>query len=89
MKWSYSFVRQALQQAGLVRKRRPRGRHLMRRPPRECFGELSTVVGQGVFHPEPGQGPLLVDLQPHALEPERPGPAQHLEGPPGVRRPDR
>ena len=45
LKWSYSFVRQALQQAGLVRKRRPRGRHLMRRPPRECFGELLHIDG--------------------------------------------
>jgi len=43
--WSYSFVRQALQAAGLVRKRRPRGRHLMRRPPRPCLGELLHVDG--------------------------------------------
>jgi transposase len=43
--WSYSFVRQALQHAGLVRKRRPRGRHFVRRPPRACFGELLHVDG--------------------------------------------
>jgi len=43
--WSYSFVRQALQAAGLVRKRRPRGRHFMRRPPRPCLGELLHVDG--------------------------------------------
>jgi transposase len=43
--WSYSFVRQALQAAGLVRKRRPRGRHFMRRPPRPCVGELLHVDG--------------------------------------------
>jgi transposase len=45
LRWSYSFVRQALQQAGLVKKRRPRGRHLLRRPPRECFGEMLHIDG--------------------------------------------
>ncbi len=49
LKWSYSFVRQALQGAGLVRKRRPRGRHFVRRPPRACFGELLHVDGS--HHP--------------------------------------
>jgi transposase len=49
LKWSYSFVRQALQEAGLVRKRRPRGRHFIRRPPRACFGELLHVDGS--HHP--------------------------------------
>ena len=43
--WSYSFVRQALQAAGLVKKRRPRGRHRLRRPPRECFGEMLHLDG--------------------------------------------
>jgi transposase len=60
--WSYSFVRQALQAAGLVRKRRPRGRHFVRRPPRPCFGELLHVDGS---HHEwlalgPGQRQCLV-----------------------------
>lgn len=45
LRWSYSFVRQALQNAGLVKKRRPRGRHFLRRPPRPCFGELLHVDG--------------------------------------------
>ena len=45
LKWSYSFVRQALQVAGLVRKRRARGRHRLRRPPRECFGEMLHLDG--------------------------------------------
>lgn len=45
LKWSYSFVRQVLQNAGLVKKRRPRGRHLLRRPPRACFGELLHIDG--------------------------------------------
>ena len=42
---SYSFVKQALQGAGLVAKRRPRGRHRRRRPPRPCFGELLHLDG--------------------------------------------
>ena len=45
LKWSYSFVRQALQNAGLVKKKRPRGRHFMRRPPRACFGEMLHLDG--------------------------------------------
>jgi transposase len=45
LRWSYSFVRQALQVAGLVKKRRPRGRHRLRRPPRECFGEMLHLDG--------------------------------------------
>ena len=45
LKWSYSFVRQALQVAGLVKKRRPRGRHRLRRPPRECLGEMLHLDG--------------------------------------------
>ena len=43
--WSYSFVRQALQRAGLVKKHRPRGRHFVRRPPRACFGEMLHLDG--------------------------------------------
>ena len=43
--WSYSFVRQALQRAGLVKKRRPCGRHFVRRPPRACFGEMLHLDG--------------------------------------------
>jgi len=42
---SYSFVRLALQEAGLVRKRRARGRHRRRREPRPCLGELLHVDG--------------------------------------------
>lgn len=49
LQWSYSFVRQALQVAGLVKKRRPRGRHRLRRPPRECFGEMLHLDGS--LHP--------------------------------------
>lgn len=42
---SYSFVRLALQEAGLVRKGRARGRHRQRRAPRACFGELLHLDG--------------------------------------------
>ena len=42
---SYSFVKLALQEAGLVRKGRARGRHRRRREPRACFGELLHLDG--------------------------------------------
>jgi hypothetical protein len=42
---SYSFVRLALQEAGLVRKGRARGRHRRRREPRAGFGELLHLDG--------------------------------------------
>ena len=46
---SYCFVKRALQTAGLVGKRRPRGRHRRRREPRPCFGELLHLDGS--LHP--------------------------------------
>jgi transposase len=42
---SYSFVKQTLQTAGLVKKQRARGRHRRRREPRACFGELLHLDG--------------------------------------------
>ncbi len=42
---SYSFVKKALQEAGLVPKRKSRGRHRKRREPRSCFGELVHIDG--------------------------------------------
>jgi len=42
---SYTFVRRVLQQAGLLAKSRPRGRHRRRREPRPCFGELLHLDG--------------------------------------------
>jgi hypothetical protein len=42
---SYSFVKLALQEAGLVRKGWARGRHRRRREPRPCFGELLHLDG--------------------------------------------
>lgn len=46
---SYSFVKQALQGAGLVKKHQARGRHRRRREPRACFGELLHLDGS--VHP--------------------------------------
>lgn len=42
---SYSFVKSALQQAGLVRKKRARGKHRRRREPRPCVGEMLHIDG--------------------------------------------
>jgi transposase len=42
---SYTFVKQALQTAGLVPKRKPRGRYFRRREPKPCFGEMLYVDG--------------------------------------------
>jgi len=42
---SYSFVKQALQRAGLVKKHRARGRHRRRREPRACCGEMLHLDG--------------------------------------------
>jgi transposase len=45
VRFCYSFVKKALQSAGLVPKHRPRGRHRRRREPRPCFGELLHLDG--------------------------------------------
>ena len=42
---SYTFVKKALHEAGLVPKRRKRGRHLRRREPKPCFGEMLHIDG--------------------------------------------
>jgi transposase len=42
---SYSYVKRALQQAGLLPKRQARGRHRRRREPKACFGELLHLDG--------------------------------------------
>ena len=44
-RWSYAFVRHVLQEAGLVKKQRPRGCHRTRREPRPCYGELVHLDG--------------------------------------------
>jgi hypothetical protein len=45
VRFSYAFIKKALQTAGLVPKHRPRGRHRRRREPRPCFGELLHLDG--------------------------------------------
>jgi transposase len=45
VKLSYSCVKQILQGAGLVKKRRARGRHRMKRPRRASFGEMLHLDG--------------------------------------------
>jgi transposase len=42
---SYSYVKQALQAAGFLKKGRARGRHRRRREPRACFGEMLHIDG--------------------------------------------
>lgn len=42
---SYSYVKKALQEAGLLPKLRARGRHRRRREPRACFGEMLLIDG--------------------------------------------
>lgn len=42
---SYSFVKKALQEAGLVKKKRSRGRHHKQRERRACFGEMLHLDG--------------------------------------------
>jgi hypothetical protein len=45
IRFGYSFIKKALQAAGLVAKGRARGRHRRRREPRPCFGELLHLDG--------------------------------------------
>src|SRR3989442_3750606 len=45
VRFCYSFVKKALQGAGLVPKHRARGRHRRRREPRPCFGQLLHLDG--------------------------------------------
>jgi len=45
LRLSYSWVKDALQAAGLVPTHRPRGRHRKRREPRACFGEMLHIDG--------------------------------------------
>jgi transposase len=45
VKQSYTFVKHLLQDAGLVKRKRARGPHRMRREPRPCFGEMLLIDG--------------------------------------------
>jgi transposase len=59
---SYSWVKDALQLAGLVPKHRARGRHRRRREPRACFGELLHLDGSphAWFALAPDERPTLI-----------------------------
>jgi transposase len=59
---SYSFVKQLLQGAGLVKKHRTRGRHRRRREPRACLGELLHLDGSqhAWFTLAPDSRPTLI-----------------------------
>jgi len=59
---SYSFLKQTLQAAGLVKKHRARGRHRRRREPRACFGEMLHLDGSvhGWFTRAPDARPCLL-----------------------------
>jgi hypothetical protein len=59
---SYSFLKDALQAAGLVKKQRVRGRHRRRREPRACFGELLHIDGSthAWFALDPEVRPTLI-----------------------------
>src|SRR5260221_4873648 len=45
VKVSYTFVKKALQGAGLVKKAKARGRHRRRRERKACFGEMLHIDG--------------------------------------------
>ena len=45
VKLSYTAVKKLLQEAGLVRRKKARGRHRLRREPRPCFGDMVQIDG--------------------------------------------
>jgi hypothetical protein len=45
VKLCYTSVKKLLQEAGLVRRKKARGRHRLRREPRPCFGEMVLIDG--------------------------------------------
>ena len=67
---SYSFVKQALQAAGLVKKFRARGRHRQRREPRACFGEMLHLDGSvhAWFTGDPDARPCLIAVSDDATK---------------------
>lgn len=62
---SYTFVKEALQGAGLIAKRKSRGRHRKRREPRPCFGEMVHIDGSdhAWLSLAPDQKQTLIALQ--------------------------
>lgn len=67
---SYSFLKHALQAAGLVKKHRARGRHRRRREPRACFGELLHLDGSvhAWFTLAPERRPCLIAVSDDATK---------------------
>ena len=67
---SYSYVKQALQRAGLVKKYRARGRHRLRREPRACFGEMLHLDGSvhAWFALAPDARPCLIAVSDDATK---------------------
>jgi len=67
---SYSFLKQTLQAAGLVKKHRARGRHRRRREPRACFGELLHIDGSvhEWFTRDPEARPCLIAVSDDATK---------------------
>jgi len=67
---SYSFLKQTLQAAGLVKKHRARGRHRRRREPRACFGELLHLDGSvhAWFSLAPDVRPCLIAVSDDATK---------------------
>ncbi len=67
---SYSFLKQTLQAAGLVKKHRARGRHRRRREPRACFGELLHLDGSvhAWFTLAPDERPCLIAVSDDATK---------------------
>lgn len=67
---SYSYVKCALQTAGLVKKHRVRGRHRRRREPRACFGELLHLDGSthAWFALAPDERPCLIAVSDDATK---------------------
>jgi len=45
VKLSYTSVKKLLQEAGLVKRKKARGRHRVRREPRPCFGDMVLIDG--------------------------------------------
>ena len=67
---SYSFLKHALQGAGLVKKHRARGLHRRRREPRACFGELLHLDGSvhEWFTLDPEARPCLIAVSDDATK---------------------
>jgi len=67
---SYSFLKDTLQAAGLVKRHRVRGRHRQRREPRACFGELLHLDGSvhAWFTRDPEARPCLLAVSDDATK---------------------